>query len=177
MKHFLLGILALLVCSCSMTEEQDTTERITVGDKLPVFELTLNDGTHISTTSLLGKKVVLVFFNTSCQDCQRELPEIQKLYEIIKNDNDDDNDDKEDILVIAISRAESEASVADYWQHHSFTIPYSAQQDRRIYELFATSIIPRIYIADKTGKVIATFDDTNAPTAEQLLTIVKGGLI
>lgn len=156
-----------------MNEEQDVVERVKVGDKLPAFEIKLNDGTLVNNATLHGKKTVLVFFNTSCKDCQAELPEIQKLYEIIKNDNVL----SEDILVIAISRAESEASVADYWQQHSFTIPYSAQNDRRIYELFATSIIPRIYIADKNSKVIATFDDTNAPTAEQLLTILNGSTI
>lgn len=156
-----------------MNEEQEVVERVKVGDKLPAFELKLNDGTLVNNATLLGKKTVLVFFNTSCQDCQRELPEIQKLYDLLDYENEYEN--VNNIVIIAISRAESEASVADYWQYHSFTIPYSAQEDRRIYELFATSIIPRIYIADKTGKVIATFDDTNAPTAEQLLTIVKGG--
>ena len=46
---------------------------------------------------------------------------------------------------MAISREEDEASVAAFWADNGLQMPYSAQTDRSIYNLFATSIIPRIY--------------------------------
>ncbi len=55
------------------------------------------------------------------------------------------SDDEPDFRMLAISREENEESVAAYWAANGLLIPYSPQEDRRIYNLFATSIIPRIY--------------------------------
>lgn len=36
-------------------------------------------------------------------------------------------------------------------------MPYSAQSDKSVYELFATSTIPRIYVSDASGMVCRYF--------------------
>ena len=59
--------------------------------------------------------------------------------------------------MVAISRAEDEDAVAAYWKDNGLQIPYSAQNDRRIYELFASSIIPRIYFVSAQGIVTRVF--------------------
>ncbi|MCM1441511.1 MAG: redoxin domain-containing protein [Roseburia sp.] len=109
------------------------------GDPLPEFTVTMNDGTVWTTRDLWGYESVIVFFNTECADCRRELPAIQlEYYESVRRG----------IPYLLISREEDPEHIATYWKNHGLTMPYSAQRDRRIYNLFANSGIPRIYRAD-----------------------------
>ena len=56
-----------------------------------------------------------------------------------------------------ISRAQTDDEVSIFWQKNALTMPYSAQSDKRVYELFATSTIPRIYVSDASGMVCRYF--------------------
>lgn len=150
----LLGILPLLalsgtnLSSCSIQDDDyiapsEKDNIIHIGDALPQFTVTDSEGNEISTPDLLGRTSVLVFFNTACGDCQRELPVIQRVYEEYGNK----------VRFLCISREEEEASVRTFWERHSLTLPYSAQPDASVYSLFALRTIPRIYVSDAAGVV------------------------
>lgn len=145
-------LLCLLLTGCSsINEDNNVTERVHVGDRVPSFTVdVVNDGVHstFSTAQLTGETVI-VFFNTTCPDCQRDLPKLNQYY--LKHKAD------EGFQMVAISRAEGEEDVAAYWKDKGLQIPYSAQDDRRIYELFASSIIPRIYFVSAQGVVTRIF--------------------
>ena len=151
-KYIALMLLCLLMTGCSSIEDDnEVTERVNVGDRVPLFTVdVVNDGVHstFSTAQLMGETVV-VFFNTTCPDCQRDLPKLNQYY--LKHKAD------EGFQMVAISRAEGEEDVAAYWKDKGLQIPYSAQNDRRIYELFASSIIPRIYFVSAQGVVTRIF--------------------
>ena len=51
-------------------------------------------------------------------------------------------------------------SVAAYWKEQGLSIPYSAQTDRRIYNLFASSIIPRTYFCSADGIITQILVET-----------------
>lgn len=146
MKHILLSLLSLSLCACSMMEEGDDTpitNKVNVGDKLPTFAITMHDGSALTTADLLGKPSLIVFFSTTCGDCRRELPALNARY----------LQHGADTTFVAISREQADAEVAAYWQAEGLSIPFSAQADRTVYSLFATSGIPRIYISDANGVV------------------------
>ena len=149
-----LVILLTIVSGCSsvIDGEDETTEYVKVGDRLPQFSVeTVNgDGTTgiFSTESLTGETVI-VLFNTGCKDCQRELPLLNEYY--LKHC------DVEGFQMVAISREEGAESVATYWKEKNLMIPYSAQADRRIYHLFASSIIPRVYYCTADGIITRIF--------------------
>ncbi len=137
----------LLLWGCgSIHEEDDVVERIVVGSRVPIFSVNVVDyeglTTSFSTNRLYGETVI-VFFSTQCKDCQRELPELNEYY--LKHKDD------EGFQMVAISRAEGEQSVADFWSANNLQIPYSAQEDRKIYDLFASSVIPRVYFVSSSG--------------------------
>lgn len=149
MKGFLeilMGLVILAFTGC-VNEGDEPAWSLQVGDRLPEFEITLNNGDVVTTESLRGSESVIVFFNTSCVDCRRELPEIQKLYNEFLMQN-------RPVRFICISREEGAASVAKFWEENNLTMPYSAQTDRRVYNLFASSGIPRLYEADKNLMII-----------------------
>jgi peroxiredoxin len=151
-KYIALMLLCLLMTGCSSIEDDhEVTERVNVGDRVPLFSVEMvKDGERstFSTAQLTGETVI-VFFNTTCPDCQRDLPKLNQYY--LKHKVD------EGFQMVAISRAEGEEDVAAYWKDKGLQIPYSAQDDRRIYELFASSIIPRIYFVSAQGVVTRIF--------------------
>lgn len=104
-----------------------------------------------STTQLTGETVI-VLFNTSCSDCQRELPRLNEYYLQHRAD--------EGFEMVAISREEGEESVAAFWKEYNLSIPYFPQTDRRIYNLFATSLIPRVYYVSPEGIITHVFIET-----------------
>ena len=53
-------------------------------------------------------------------------------------------------------------------------MPYSAQQDRKIYQLFASHTIPRIYVVDEEGIIRAVFTDNPLASYEDLVQAVEG---
>ncbi len=148
---------AVVFAACSMGDDDDgeVKEYVKVGDRVPAFsvETVLADGsTAMFTTARLTGETVIVLFNTSCGDCQRELPRMNDYF--LQHSGD------KGFQMVAISREEGAESVAAYWKEQGLSIPYSAQTDRRIYNLFATSIIPRTYFCSADGTITRILVET-----------------
>jgi peroxiredoxin len=146
----LFAVLCLLV-GCVVDEPDEgnsSTDVVEVGDRLPFFSVDVVGGSDrytFSSDALTGSTVI-VFFNTSCSDCQRELPELNDYYLRHRQELG--------FRMVAIAREESEESIATYWKQHNLSIPYSPQTDRRVYNLFATQYIPRAYICSAQGVIL-----------------------
>lgn len=135
-----------MIMSGCVFEKEPEAFSLQVGDTVPYFSIVMNDGSTLTSRSLEGHKSVLAFFNTDCNDCRRELPVIQKAME-----------DNPDIQFICIAREENEAQIREFWQRNNLTLPYSPQTDRKIYNLFATNIIPRIYLISPELKITGIY--------------------
>ena len=161
--HSILLLVSFLLVSC-ITEEEEipTGSELVVGDKIPSFSVTMNTGETISDKDLTGQLSLIVFFNTGCKDCQKELPVIQRFYKTYL-----------EYPLICISRAEAESSIAEYWKEHKFTLPYSAQRDKTIYEKFASHTIPRIYIVSPEGIILHIFTDNPLADFDTLVKAVQ----
>lgn len=156
-KYLVLSLLIFTFSGCIGEEENIDRNgaNISVGDTLPSLSLTLSDGKVISDTELNNKVSLIILFSTSCPDCQKQLPIVDRLYNTIKED--------EDIICFGISREQGESIVSKYCLNNQLSLPYSAQETREIYSLFAQSGVPRIYIADKNR--VVQFISTDNPLA------------
>lgn len=161
----LFSLLFIFLSSCINDDEPEVTS-LAPGDSCPEFTIEMNDGEILSSSDLKGRESVIVFFNTGCGDCRRELPEIQKAYDEIQKGN-------LDIPIICISREEDKESVERFWDANSLTLPYSAQTDRRVYNLFASSVIPRIYILSPQQIITRCWSDNPLPTAEEIINSLR----
>lgn len=161
--QYLFRIIALcgltLVLIACIKEEPISDDIITVGQRLPVFSLEMNNGQHITNDSLKGKVSLIMFFHTGCPDCRQTLPHVQHLYDEIQGKG---------VEFVLISREEEEESISTYWQENGLSMPYSAQTNRIIYEKFARNRVPRIYINDRYGIVKNVFTDNPIPTYNAL---------
>ena len=60
-------------------ERVESSASIGVGDSVPKFDIGLSDGSLFQSHADRHSVKVVVFFDTECSDCQRFLPEFQKL--------------------------------------------------------------------------------------------------
>lgn len=139
-----LVLLSIVLTSCL---GQVMGEHVRVGQRVPSFSIELSDGDSVNNNVLEGKPCVIVFFNTSCGDCQRELVELQRVYDEFRDR----------ATFLCIGRNEEPRAVASFWKNHSLSIPYSAQTDRSVFDMFASTGIPRVYVADGRGVVRHVF--------------------
>lgn len=159
--NFILVLVLSFLASCIKDSTSDSGEdKVKAGDVLPDFAVEMNDGNVISTEDVKGKVSVITFFHTLCPDCQTELPVLQKVYEEYSGDDG--------VVIFAVSREESDDDVSEYWGENGFTIPYSAQEDRAVYEMFSTLGIPKIYISDREMVVRYIHSDVDMPTSDVL---------
>ena len=156
----LLPLLVLAVFSACISEDPDEDSQganLVVGDTLPAFQVTMNDGSTVSTSDLLGGVSVVVLFSVDCGDCRTELPEVQRLWDLGTG-----------VPIVLIARENTEEQIQSFWQQAQLTMLYSPQSDRKVYSLFATSRVPRIYISDAQGVIRYSHADDAMPSAEQL---------
>lgn len=167
MSKTLCSFVIMLACiaSACISDEDPKGPSLSVGDPLPSFSVSLNNGETVSTTSLKGKVAVIVFFNTKCGDCRQELSVIQNLWEFYKEDTG--------VEIVPIARDENEEDIMLFWKEKGLSMPFSPQNDSDIYLLFAPSVIPRIYIANPQGIIIMQYDDSNMPSLETLVSDIQ----
>lgn len=164
MKSGIICLLSSLLLATSCIGEKIEGGDVNVGDSLPEFTVTMNDGSVITEDSLFGEVSFLMFFHTKCPDCSNTLPAVQKIY---------DEYIEKGVRFALISREESEVDIDDYWTEYGYSMPFSPQNDRSIYNLFASERIPRVYISDKDGIVRYIYTDDPIPTYDDLQSAIE----
>jgi len=159
--------LLLIFLSLSCIKEKETGADLVIGDRIPDFTVTMNDGSTVSGEQLREGVSCIVFFTTLCPDCQQTLPHVQKIYDEYLSQG---------VKFALISREESRESIERYWAENGYTMPYSAQKDRLIYELFAKTRVPRVYIS-RGGVIKTIFTDSPNPSYTDLDSSIQGALI
>lgn len=166
MKRIFSILFCAVLISVSCIKEGQTGSNLMVGDKVPDFVVTMNDGTTLTGEHLCKGVSCIMFFTTLCPDCRQTLPHMQKLY---------DEYVSQGVSFAVISRQEGDASISKFWQEHGFTMPYSAQEDRKVYEQFAMTRVPRVYIS-RNGVIKSIFTDSPNPAYEDLKSALDGAL-
>ena len=163
MLRMICAIVLVMALPCGCIEEEVKEDVVVVGDRLPDFSVQMSDSTILAGSDLRSTSSVVMFFHTSCPDCRQALPHVQRLY--------DEYADR--VQFALISREENAASVEGYWNQNGLTMLYSAQENRRVYELFAYTRVPRIYVSDTMGIVRYIFTDNPTPTTDVLNEAIK----
>ena len=80
--HLLMMLVVFMQTSCLNDDDQNSASvnLVNVGDVVPEFMLIGANGETISSSSLGGQVYLLNFFDTTCPDCQKELPVLQRIY-------------------------------------------------------------------------------------------------
>ena len=156
----ILGVFVAFLSLAGCINEKIEGADLKIGDMIPEFSVVMNDGTAVSDQSLIGSVSFIMFFHTTCPDCQQTLPVVQDIYDLYA---------QKGVKFALISRDEGAKGIESYWAERSYNMPYSAQNSRNVYKKFARERIPRVYICDKDGIIRYIFTDDPIPTYDDLM--------
>lgn len=129
-----------------------------VGELAPPFELTLIDGSKVSSEQLRGQVVVLNFWATWCGPCKKELPLLDAYYEAQKSHG---------LKVFAIA---TEDSLQPFQLKKLFAVMHM-QSARRIKGPYAAMAgVPTNFIIDRGGRL--RYAKANAFELDELNTLL-----
>lgn len=101
------------------------------------------DGTQISLSDFRGKPIYLNFWATWCAPCIAEMPSIQNLYDVLKN---------EEVVFLVVSDETAE-TVRAFMEERQFTLPaYLSMGD--LPEALRSKALPTTFIIDSGGNVV-----------------------
>jgi len=109
------------------------------------FTLTDLQGQPWHLRDLRGKVVLVNFWATWCPPCRKEMPDLQALYDKYKDRG---------FLVLSISDEES-AKVSPFIAERKITYPVLLDPGRKVNEAFVVEGIPKSFVYDREGKLVA----------------------
>ena len=131
------------------------TRLLAVGTPAPDFTAIAPDGHKVHLSDYKGKTVVLDFWATWCGPCQKSMPNLEKVYQQVKD---------KDVVVLGICAWDQKAAY-DQWltgKGKAYTFqtafdPAGHASPNIAGTLYHASSIPTQYVVDKEGKVAAAY--------------------
>ena len=109
------------------------------------FTLTDLNGKSWTLKDLRGKVVLVNFWATWCPPCRKEMPDLETLYRRFG---------PQGLLILGISD-EDAAKVKPFIAQQKVTYPILLDAGRKVNELFQIEGIPKTFIYDREGKIVA----------------------
>ena len=130
-------------------------------------EFSLKDlsGKTWTFSELRGKVVLVNFWATWCPPCRKEMPDLEALYEKFA---------PQGLVILGISDEEA-GKVEPFIRDRKVTFPVLLDPGRKVNEMFATDGIPKSFVYDRAGKLVAQSIDMR--TRKQFLEMLaKAGM-
>ena len=136
-------LLLALCCQIGMATPGWSVE---VGQPAPDFSMQTFAGNRLSRASLKGKPLLLVFWNTWCVNCKKEMPRIGRLAR---------DSAAQGLTVLAINTGlnDSEQKARDYWKKNGYSFPVGFDRHFDIGESFGVLGVPTVLLVDAGGVV------------------------
>lgn len=159
MTRTILTIFTLaLFCGCSAIEEDEN--RVSAGDRVPYFEVIdeMHPDSPPFNTAYIDRPTLIYFFWSECDECKEQTPYIIDIA---------NRYDGEVLNVVCIARGGNNATydmAMYYWDdvrmnmRPEYMPGMAYDYNRRIYDMFAHSGVPRIYLIDRYGIVDSAYE-------------------
>jgi len=109
---------------------------------------------------LRGKVVLVNFWATWCPPCRKEMPDLEALYEQFKDQG---------LVILSISDEEA-GKVVPFITDRKIQYPVLLDPGRKVHELFEVEGIPKSFVYDREGKLVAQSVDMR--TKQQFLAML-----
>ena len=155
-----------LVACGSITEGLPTHEEssiVVVGDEAPDFTATLLGGERVTLSELRGEVVLLVLFSHECPDCKMLMDDMKAARDYF---------DDWGVRILAIERDGSAEDVETYMASHGYDFDVAVDDNRAIYNLYATMYVPRTYLIDNEGVIVHATIEYDASYVAQILSAI-----
>ena len=148
-------------------EDREKSTLVRMGDMAPDFTVELLSGEQVTLSQLQGNTILLMFFDSTCNDCKIQLGLLNGVLEQFAGKN---------FQLLAISRGESKQTLEQLVAEKGYHFDVGLDLDQSIYSLYATKYVPRCFIIDPLGHIIATSIGYSAEDFAQLLDVILNNL-
>jgi peroxiredoxin len=170
--YIVLTLLFVALCgtNCSVImddmpeSDYEKTTLVRVGDVAPDFTVELLSGESVTLSQLQGQTVLLVFFSSTCPDCLSQLNLLGGLSDIL---------DSEKFSLLTISRGEERKDVSTFVEQNNYSFAVGLDTDKSIYSLYATKYVPRCFVVDPLGRIVALSTDFDEDEFALLVEVIK----
>ena len=138
----LLAVAIVYTIYSSVTKEK--VEVIRANMDAPDFELTDLEGNVHRLSDYLGQGVVLNFWGTWCEPCEREFPAIERQYKTFESQG---------VHVLAVNIAQSNLEVKNYVKNMGMTFPVAIDKTKSVMNAYNVTNLPATILINMDGKV------------------------
>ena len=110
------------------------------------FTLTDLQGKTWTLKDLKGKVVLVNFWATWCPPCQKEMPDLEALYNLYKDQG---------FVILALSQDDETEKVAPFIAERKITFPVLLDPGQKVGKLFEVNGIPKTFVYDREGRLVA----------------------
>lgn len=118
------------------------------GDNLQIasdFSYSDESGNQVSIADLKGKVVFINFWASWCPPCRAEMPDLNKLYDKLKNDDR--------FVFLFMNEDEDKNKAVEYLEKNKFTIPLYNRIGNISPEIFSGTL-PTTVVLNKKGEIV-----------------------
>ncbi len=132
------------------TPTETATPVVSNGPKAPDFTLPSLDGSNVSLSDYVGKKVVLIdFWSTTCDPCMVEMPHLVELYKKYK-------DKGFIVLAVTLDGPESRAQVSSVVHDKGMIFPVLLDEETTVVSRYnPKKEMPFSVVIDKGGGIVS----------------------
>lgn len=141
----ILAILALaIVYTVYTAATKDKVELLKIGSQAPDFELVDLNGEKHRLADYEGEGVVLNFWGTWCEPCEREFPAMTRQYDHMKDQG---------VQILAVNYAQSNFEVQKYVDNMGMTFPVAIDKTKSVFTAYNIDPLPTSIFIDPEGNV------------------------
>jgi peroxiredoxin len=118
------------------------------GEPAPDFRLLNAEGEPVRLADLRGKVVWVNFWATWCRPCRRELPDIQKIYDEMRDDG---------LEVLAVNVEDNADDARAFFDDVGVDLPMLLDTHSEVYDQYRLRGLPDSFFIDREGNVAAVY--------------------
>jgi peroxiredoxin len=140
-KYLPMMMIALLLVITIPTLRYFRVEGLSPGRRAPEFVLKDLNGQPVSLSALRGQVVMLNFWSPICRACREEMPEMQRVYDDLKDDG---------FTILAVNAYHGLDVARQFIEENGFTFTV-VQDDATVARMYQVTLLPKTMIIDREG--------------------------
>jgi len=102
----------------------------------------------VELSSFSGRVVLLNFWATWCEPCEREMPAMERLYQALPRD---------DFELVAVAIDDKEEDVRAFQERYQLSFPILLDLDQAVYAGYQTMGVPESLLIDRDGRIVERY--------------------
>lgn len=142
----------------------ETLTRVAGSPAAPDFNLEDQNGNFVKLSDYKGKVVIVNFWATWCPPCRKEMPSMQRAWEILS---------KDDIAMLAVNVGEDSDAIFAFTAEYPVDFPLIMDKTSSVTRQWRVRGLPATYIVDPQGKIVYQAIGSREWDAERLIQQIR----